>query len=153
MVVISLSCRRQPSCEGLALGRRAMPETAVIVMSVPSCRHCLSAPVRPQFRTRIDNVRGARPVQRYRPPASSDLRRARSAFLHVRYLSSAEPEGWPLSRSSCVEIGANDIQRLIVARSLPRTYAGASLATLRTVAGREEMASSAVDRFVDRRAR
>lgn len=43
------------------------PETAVIVMSVPNCRRSLSASVGPQFRTRIDNVRGEQPVQRYRP--------------------------------------------------------------------------------------
>jgi len=83
------------------------PETAMIVMSIPSCRHCLSASVDLQFRTRIDNVRGERPRTAILASASPDPRRARSAFLHVRCLSSTEPEGWQLRRSSCVEIGAN----------------------------------------------
>jgi hypothetical protein len=83
------------------------PETAMIVMSIPSCRHCLSASVGPQLRTRIDNVRGERPRTAILASASPDPRRARSAFLHVRCLSSTEPEGWQLRRSSCVEIGAN----------------------------------------------
>jgi hypothetical protein len=105
--VISLSCRHRPSYEGLAVTEERCPETAVIVMSIPSCRHRLSAPVGPQFRTRIDNVHGRRPVQRYRPLKNPRIRAVPEAFLHVRYFSSAEPEGWQLSRSSCVEIGAN----------------------------------------------
>jgi len=52
------------------------PETAMIVMSIPSCRHFLSASLDPQFRTRIDNVRGDRPRTAILTSASPDPRRA-----------------------------------------------------------------------------
>jgi len=67
VAVISLPCRADRPVKAWPVAGERCPEKAVIVISIPNCRHCLSALVSPQFRTRIDNVRGGRPVQRYRP--------------------------------------------------------------------------------------